>query len=292
VGYRDRSFQGLGASMRFRFMARLAVLPGLVFWCGLAVRALAQDQDAAVAKKTEASEPADPYVERRNKMVQRHLAERGIKNPRVLEAFRTVPRHKFLPPGTRRQAYDDESIPIGEGQTITPPYDVAFMTEVLDPKPTDVVYEVGTGSGYQSAILSRLVKEVYSVEIKKPLSERATNVHKDVGYKNIHTRVGDGYEGWPEAAPFDAIIVTCAPQKIPQPLFDQLKEGGRMVIPLGDRFTQSVWLVIKKDGKKITKELKPTLFVPMTGRALREAAGKEGAEVPKKAEDTKKADDN
>ena len=114
--------------------------------------------------------------------------------------------------GTQRQAYDDESIPIGEGQTITPPYDVAFMTEVLDPKPTDVVYEVGTGSGYQSAILSRLVKEVYSVEIHKPLSERATEVHKEVGYKNIHTRVGDGYEGWPEAAPFDAIIVTCAPR--------------------------------------------------------------------------------
>jgi len=141
---------------------------------------------------------------------------------------------------------------------------------------------VGTGSGYQSAILSRLVKEVYSVEIHKPLSERATQVHKDVGYKNIHTRVGDGYEGWPEAAPFDAIIVTCAPQKIPQPLFDQLKEGGRMVIPLGDRFNQSVWLVIKKDGKKVIKELKPTLFVPMTGRAQREAAEKRGAEDSKK----------
>jgi protein-L-isoaspartate(D-aspartate) O-methyltransferase len=206
-------------------------------------------------------------------MVQRHLVERGIKNPRVLDAFRTVPRHRFLPPGTRRQAYDDESIPIGEGQTITPPYDVAFMTEVLDPKPTDRVYEVGTGSGYQSAILSRLVKEVYSVEIHKRLSERASKVHEALGYKNIHTRVGDGYEGWPEAAPFDAIIVTCAPQKIPQPLVDQLKDGGRMVIPLGDRFTQSVHLILKRDGKLIDRELKPTLFVPMTGRSLEEAAG-------------------
>ncbi len=166
-------------------------------------------------------------------MVQRHLVERGLKNPRVLEAFRTVPRHRFLPPETQRQAYDDESIPIGEGQTITPPYDVAFMTEILDPKPTDRVYEVGTGSGYQSAILSRLVKDVYSVEIHAPLSKRATQVHKDLGYTNIHTRVGDGYVGWPEAAPFDAIIVTCAPTKVPQPLFDQLKEGGRMVIPIG-----------------------------------------------------------
>jgi protein-L-isoaspartate(D-aspartate) O-methyltransferase len=205
-------------------------------------------------------------------MVQRHLIERGIKNPRVLEAFRTVPRHRFLPPKTQRQAYDDESIPIGEGQTITPPYDVAFMTEVLEPKPTDKVYEVGTGSGYQAAILSRLVKEVYSVEIHEPLSRRATAVHQDLGYTNIHTRVGDGYVGWPEVAPFDAIIVTCAPQKVPPPLFEQLKEGGRMVIPLGDRFNQSVHLIIKKDGKRVDRELKPTLFVPMTGRALEEAA--------------------
>ncbi|WP_337173839.1 protein-L-isoaspartate(D-aspartate) O-methyltransferase [Paludisphaera sp.] len=222
----------------------------------------------------EAAKPAneDPTARPRARMVQRHLVERGIKDPRVLDAFRTVPRHKFLAPGTDRQAYDDESIPIGEGQTITPPYDVAFMTEVLDPKPDDVVYEVGTGSGYQSAILSRLVKEVYSVEIHRPLGERAAKVHQELGYTNIHTRVGDGYEGWPEAAPFDAIIVTCAPQRIPAPLVDQLKEGGRMVIPLGDRFTQSVWLVTKKDGKLERKELKPTLFVPMTGKALRETA--------------------
>ncbi len=226
------------------------------------------------------AEAADPTAAARNRMVQRHLVERGIKNPRVLDAFRTVPRHKFLPPKTRRQAYDDESIPIGEGQTITPPYDVAFMTEVLDPKPTDTVYEVGTGSGYQSAILSRLVKDVYSVEIHAPLSERATAVHKELGYTNIHTRVGDGYEGWPDAAPFDAIIVTCAPHRIPKPLLDQLKEGGRMVIPLGDRFTQSVHLVIKQDGKLIDKELKPTLFVPMTGKALKEKAETAPAPAP------------
>ncbi len=229
----------------------------------------AQDQKTA---------DADPTAAARHRMVQRHLVERGIKNPRVLDAFRTVPRHKFLPPNTRRQPYDDESIPIGEGQTITPPYDVAFMTEVLDPQPTDKVYEVGTGSGFQSAILSRLVKEVYSVEIHAPLAERATAVHTELGYTNIHTRVGDGYEGWPDAAPFDAIIVTCAPQRIPKPLLDQLKEGGRMVIPLGDRFTQSVHLVIKQDGKLIDKVLKPTLFVPMTGKALKEKA--EAAPAP------------
>jgi protein-L-isoaspartate(D-aspartate) O-methyltransferase len=239
---------------------------------GFEAQAPAQDQRPGHAPAGGQNRTADPTAAARNRMVQRHLVERGLKNQRVLDAFRTVPRHRFLPPGTQRQAYDDESIPIGEGQTITPPYDVAFMTEVLDPKPTDKVFEVGTGSGYQSAILSRLVKEVYSVEIHEPLSRRATQVHKDLGYTNIHTRVGDGYAGWPEAAPFDAIIVTCAPTKVPQPLFDQLKEGGRMVIPIGSRFNQMVHLMIKKNGKRVDRELKPTLFVPMTGRDQEEAA--------------------
>ncbi len=244
----------------------------------------AQDQPTTSAGTKNENPTNDPTAAARNRMVQRHLVERGLKNPRVLDAFRTVPRHRFLPPNTQRQAYDDESIPIGEGQTITPPYDVAFMTEVLDPKPTDRVYEVGTGSGYQSAILSRLVKDVYSVEIHAPLSKRATQVHKELGYTNIHTRIGDGYVGWPEAAPFDAIIVTCAPTKVPQPLFDQLKEGGRMVIPIGDRFNQKVHLIIKKDGKRVDQELKPTLFVPMTGRDQEEAAAaRRAAERSKKA---------
>ena len=215
----------------------------------------------------------DTKVAARNKMVQQHLVERGIKDPRVLDAFRTVPRHKFLPPDTQRMAYDDESIPIGEGQTITPPYDVAFMTEALEPKPTDKVYEVGTGSGYQASILSRLVRDVYSVEIHAPLGRRAAEVIKEVGYTNVHTRIGDGYAGWPEAAPFDAIIVTCAPTKVPPPLIEQLKEGGRIVIPLGGKFDQRVHLMIEKDGKLVDKVLRPTLFVPMTGKAQREAAG-------------------
>jgi protein-L-isoaspartate(D-aspartate) O-methyltransferase len=251
------------------------IVPALL-WAALAVAGRGAPPEDA--KKGETDHQAA-----RNRMVQRHLVERGIKNPRVLDAFRTVPRHRFLPPESRRLAYDDESIPIGEGQTITPPYDVAFMTEVLDPKPTDKVYEVGTGSGYQAAILSRLVKEVYSVEIHKPLSERATQVLSDVGYTNVHTRHGDGYAGWPEAAPFDAIIVTCAPEKIPPPLVEQLKDGGRMVIPLGGRFNQVVHLVTKKDGKLTDRELRPTLFVPMTGRAQREAAEarkKKGNEKP------------
>ncbi len=254
------------------------VLTTAFFVLALAIPAAAQDVRKPTvpaqpdSKADSPANPADPTAPARLRMVERHLVERGIKNPRVLDAFRTVPRHRFLPPKTQRQAYDDESIPIGEGQTITPPFDVAFMTEVLDPKPTDRVYEVGTGSGYQSAILSQLVKDVYSIEIHENLGKRAAQVHKDLGYTNIHTKIGDGYEGWPDAAPFDAVIVTCAPQKIPRPLVDQLKEGGRMVIPLGDRFNQTVHLIIKKDGKMIDRELRPTLFVPMTGRALREAA--------------------
>jgi protein-L-isoaspartate(D-aspartate) O-methyltransferase len=221
----------------------------------------------------DANKPADPTAPARERMVQRHLVERDIKDERVLQAFRTVPRHLFVPPQHRRLAYEDESIPIGEGQTITPTYDVAFMTEALQPKPTDKVYEVGTGSGYQAAILSRVVKEVYSVEIHEPLGKGAAKVLKELKYDNVHTRVGDGYAGWPEAAPFDAVIVTCAPEKIPPPLVEQLKDGGRLLIPLGDRYNQAVWLFTKKDGKLDSgKKLKPTLFVPMTGRAQKEAA--------------------
>ncbi|HEY2157484.1 MAG TPA: protein-L-isoaspartate(D-aspartate) O-methyltransferase [Isosphaeraceae bacterium] len=221
-----------------------------------------------------ADDKSDPTAPARAKMVQQHLVERGIKDPRVLQAFRVVPRHRFLPPENRRLAYDDESIPIGEGQTSTTPFDMAFMTEALELKPTDKVYEVGTCSGYQASILGQVARDVYSVEIHKPLGERAAKVIKELGYDNVHTRVGDGYEGWPEAAPFDAIIVTCAPTKVPPPLVEQLKEGGRLVIPIGNRFDQVVHLMVKKDGKLSDKLLRPTLFVPMTGKAFREA--KEG----------------
>lgn len=228
---------------------------------------------AACAWAGDDPKPADPFAAPRERMVQRHLVERGIKDPRVLDAFRTVPRHRFVPAESRRFAYDDESLPIGEKQTITPVYDVAFMTEALNLKPTDKVYEVGTGSGYQASILGQLAKDVYSVEIHEPLGKRAAEVIKDLKYTNIHTRVGDGYEGWPDEAPFDAVIVTCAPEKVPGPLVEQLKEGGRMVIPIGDRFNQAVYLMVKENGKLVQKaKLRPTLFVPMTGRAQREAA--------------------
>ncbi len=226
----------------------------------------------------EPAQPSDPFASARERMVQRHLVERGIKAERVLEAFRSVPRHRFVPEEYRRFAYDDESIPIGEGQTITPPFDVAFMTELLEPEPADKVYEVGTGSGYQASILGQLVAEVYSVEIHEPLGVRAAAVMKELGYENIKSRVGDGYVGWPEAAPFDKVIVTCAPESIPPPLIDQLKEGGRMVIPIGSRFDQKVYVFDKKNGKLEGGAIRPTLFVPMTGQAQHDAAERRESE--------------
>lgn len=246
--------------MRTRTLARIAPLVAL----------------AALVGARAADDPPkdDPYAASRARMVQRHLVERGIEDPRVLDAFRTVPRHLFIPPDRRRLAYEDESINIGEGQTITPTYDVAFMTETLGLRPTDKVYEVGTGSGYQAAILSRLAGEVYSVEIHEPLGKKAAEVLKSLGYDNVHTRVGDGYAGWPDAAPFDKIIVTCAPEAIPPPLVEQLKEGGTMVIPLGSRYDQALYVLQKKEGKLVGKKLRPTLFVPMTGRAQQEARSK------------------
>ncbi len=237
--------------------------------------------NATAQEAKEAAEaPADPYAAPRARMVQRHLAERGIKDEHVLEAFSTVPRHRFVPDPYQRLAYEDESIPIGEGQTITPPFDVAFMTEQLQLKPEETVYEVGTGSGYQASILGQLAAEVYSVEIHEPLGRRAAEVIKDLNYANVHTRVGDGYAGWPEAAPFDKVIVTCAPEAIPPPLVEQLKEGGRMVIPIGSRFDQKVYVYDKIDGKLVGGAVRPTLFVPMTGKAQREAAAKRSAPKP------------
>ena len=184
----------------------------------------------ATAKPKAADEPKDTgddfWRSKRERMVQRHLIERGIKDQKVIAAFREVPRHLYVPEEIRRLSYEDDALPIGLKQTISPPFDVAYMIESLHLKDTDRVYEVGTGSGFNASIMSRVCKEVYSVEIHKPLSERATALMKSLGYSNVHTRAGDGYLGWPEAAPFDAVIVTCAPQFVPQPLVDQLKEGG------------------------------------------------------------------
>lgn len=209
------------------------------------------------------------FTEARQRMVKEQLSGlgRGIKDPRVLQAMVTVPRHEFVPERLRSLAYRDHPLPIGYDQTISQPYIVAFMTEQLKPRPTDRVLEIGTGSGYQAAVLSLLVEKVYTIEIVKPLAESARATLNRFGYKNVEVKAGDGYLGWPEAAPFDAIIVTCAPEKIPQPLIDQLKEGGRMIIPVGPAMDQKLYLLEKKQGRIEQRAVLPVRFVPMTGTA-------------------------
>ena len=207
------------------------------------------------------------YSQLRDRMVDEDLVKAGIKDPRVIAASRATERHEFVGPGQREFAYFDMALPIGEGQTISPPFIVAYMTEQLEPKPTDVVLEIGTGSGYQAAMLSPLVKDVYTIEIQEPLGRRAARTLKRLKYKNVHTRIGDGYKGWAEAAPFDKIIVTCSPENVPQPLIDQLREGGKLLVPLGERYKQTLYQFTKKDGKLEQAPLLPTLFVPMTGAA-------------------------
>src|SRR3954447_10635564 len=200
-------------------------------------------------------------------MVDKEIVAAGVKNERVVKAMRDTPRHEFVPPGERDRAYLDMALPIGNAQTISPPFVVASMTEAIDPKPTDRVLEIGTGSGYQAAVLSPLVRDVYTIEIVEPLSARATRTLKRLGYKNVHTRAGDGYKGWPEAAPFDKIIVTCSPEEVPQPLVAQLRDGGMMVVPVGERYRQTLYLMRKTDGKLKSEALRATLFVPMTRAA-------------------------
>ncbi len=207
------------------------------------------------------------YAEQREDMVRLFLKGAGIKSEKVLDVFRKTERHEFVPAEMKPFAYRDAGLPIGDGQTISSPFIVAYMTEVLDPQPTDRVLEIGTGSGFQAAILSPLVKDVYSIEIVEPLGRRAAQTLQRLNYKNVFTKVGDGYLGWPEHAPFDKIIVTCSPENVPQPLVDQLKEGGQIVVPVGERHQQTLYLMTKKDGQLEGKALQPTLFVPMTGAA-------------------------
>jgi len=203
----------------------------------------------------------------RNRMVDEDIVAAGVKNPRVIEAARKVPRHEFVPLNQRKMAYYDMALPIGEGQTISPPFIVASMTEQIDPQPSDRVLEIGTGSGYQAAILGLLVRDVYTIEIVQPLGQKAATVLRKLGYANVHARVGDGYKGWPEKAPFDKIIVTCSPEKVPPALAAQLKDGGLMVIPVGERYQQVLYLLRKRDGRMVIEGQRPTLFVPMTGQA-------------------------
>ncbi len=204
----------------------------------------------------------DRFEQMRHKMVEYQIKARGIQDARVLEVLRKIPRHLFVPENLKDQAYNDEPLPIGSGQTISQPYIVAYMTEQLQLEGTERVLEIGTGSGYQAAVLAELVQRVYSIEIIPELSYQAQKVLDILGYTNIEFKIGNGYFGWPDAAPFDAIIVTAAPEKIPQTLIDQLKIGGRMIIPVGD-FFQNLYLVEKKeDGIKKENKL-PVRFVPL-----------------------------
>jgi protein-L-isoaspartate(D-aspartate) O-methyltransferase len=207
-------------------------------------------------------------VDRRKQMVAVQLKGRDISSERVLQAMEAVPRHDFVPIDLQDMAYDDRPLPIGYGQTISQPYIVAFMTQALEPDPDDVVLEIGTGSGYQAAVLSKLVREVYSIEIVRPLGERAMEDLKRLSMENVHVRIGDGYLGWPEAAPFDAVIVTCAPDHIPRPLVDQLREGGRMIIPVGESADQELYLLEKQGGEVVTRSVLAVRFVPMSGKAM------------------------
>jgi protein-L-isoaspartate(D-aspartate) O-methyltransferase len=208
------------------------------------------------------------FEERRERMVRGQIEQAGVSDAKVLAAMRKVPRHEFVPAELRRFAYDDRPLPIGAGQTISQPLIVAFMTEQLALKPDDRVLEVGTGSGYQAAVLAELVKEVHTIEIVEALGRRAAETLKRLGYDRVRTRIGDGYLGWPEAAPFDAILVTCAPEAVPKPLAEQLAEGGRMAIPVGPvGEVQHLVILHKRDGKLVTKVTLPVRFVPMTGKA-------------------------
>lgn len=204
----------------------------------------------------------DVFYQKRLEMVEYQLKGRDIVDKRVLDAMLKVERHKFVPKDLQHLAYIDEPLPIGFGQTISQPYIVALMTQLLELKGDEKVLEIGTGSGYQAAILAELSKEVYTIEIIPQLTQRAEKLLKDLGYKNIFVKIGDGYLGWPEYAPFDKIILTCAPEEIPQTLVEQLKDGGKMVLPVGS-VAQDLVVVEKQKGRIITKSIIPVRFVPM-----------------------------
>ncbi|HYX08290.1 MAG TPA: protein-L-isoaspartate(D-aspartate) O-methyltransferase [Bacteroidales bacterium] len=203
------------------------------------------------------------FTVQRQKMVKDQIEARGINNPDVLRAMLRVEREKFVPAKLKNDAYGDYPLPIGEGQTISQPYIVALMTQLLGPSKDKKILEIGTGSGYQAAVLSEIFGEVYTIEIIPSLAEKAKKRFKELGYLNIYTKTGDGYQGWAEHAPYDGIIVTCASSDIPQPLKDQLKVGGKMVIPVGSGYAQQLEVVTKNKGRYVKRNIVPVMFVPM-----------------------------
>ncbi len=233
-------------------------------WTFVAVALLLACQ---VPPATVTAQTRDRFEPARKRMVQNAVVKSGVKNRRVIEAMQATPRHEFVPRLSRRLAYEDMALPIGDKQTISSPFIVAFMTEALAPQPSDRVLEIGTGSGYQAAVLSPLVRDVYTIEIVESLGRSASKTLERLRYKNVHTLIGDGFKGWPEHAPFDKIIVTCSPENVPKPLVNQLREGGLIVVPVGHRYQQTLYLMRKRDGRLQQEALRPTLFVPMTGTA-------------------------
>jgi protein-L-isoaspartate(D-aspartate) O-methyltransferase len=252
------------------------VSPGMAEPSPTAVSESAPSSDSA-SQPTEEPTPAptpteesDPYAERRERMVVETIQERGVNTPAVVEAMLTVPRHEFVPENLVDQAYGDNPLPIGYGQTISQPYIVALMTEALRLEPDDVVLEIGTGSGYQAAVLAEIVKQVYTMEIVGALAESAADRLDALGYDNVEVRHADGYLGWPEHAPFDAIIVTAAPDHVPPPLRAQLADGGRLVLPVGPvGGYQELWMIERDGNQFTTTSLGGVRFVPLT-RDVRE----------------------
>jgi protein-L-isoaspartate(D-aspartate) O-methyltransferase len=213
----------------------------------------------------DAAPAADDYSGARERMVREQIEDRGVRDPRVLEAMRTTPRHRFVTESDAHHAYGDYPLPIGEGQTISQPYIVALMTELARPRPGDRALEVGTGSGYQAAVLAPLVKHVYTIELEPELGQRAAQILRQLKYDNVTTRIGDGYAGWPDEAPFDIVLVTAAPEEVPKPLLEQLAPGGRLVVPVGPSYATQELQLIEKDanGKLTTRTVSAVRFVPL-----------------------------
>lgn len=244
-----------------------AVMAVLLLGCGWRSGEPSDQAAAQTAGQASGSE-SKQRREARERMVREQVAARGIRDPRLLEALRKIPRHLFVPSELASSAYNDSPLPIGHGQTISQPYVVAVMSEALELKPQDKALEIGTGSGYQAAVLALLAREVYSIEIIGPLAQEASERLARLGYKNVHVRVGDGYRGWPEAAPFDAIIVTAVTDHVPPALVEQLRQGGRLVLPLGRGWEQNL-VRVRRTPQGVTQEtvLPGVLFVPMVGEA-------------------------